>query len=261
MSKTVPFTTLELPRKPCAEELGGERRSRKGSGIWRCELATLAPLCIKSSFDRLHDADAAVIPASSLRGMVRNMAEMLGAGCGRFHADKDWLAGRLKPCSEDDACLVCRVFGFVEGDYALAGKVRFVDAVLPRPRWEKLAIPSTQRDPHESTPGGGWILFPRRTPARLPPGPTRCLAAGQRIVFRVEYLNLDEEEYAVFKYALTLEHGGAKLCHMLGYAKALGLGACTLSLLADKSDPPGPELDPYLAQPGYRALKEWRTLP
>jgi hypothetical protein len=261
MSKTVPFTTLELARKPCAEEAGGERRSRKGSGIWRCELATLAPLCIQSSFARLSDADAAVIPASSLRGMVRNMAEMLGAGCGRFHADAEWLPDRLKPCSEHDACLVCRVFGFVDGDYALAGKVRFVDAVLHRPRWEKYAIPSTQRDPHDTLPGGGWILFPRKAPASLAHGPMRCLAAGQRIVFRVEYLNLDEEEYAVFKYALTLEHDGVRLCHMLGYAKALGLGACIISVLVDKSDPPGPVIGKYLTQPAHQALKNWRALP
>jgi len=261
MSKTVPFTTLELPRQSCAKEAGVERRSRRGSGIWSCELVTLAPLCIQSSFARLSDADAAVIPASSLRGMVRNMAEMLGAGCGRFHSDGEWLPDRLKPCSEESACLVCRVFGFVEGDFAVAGKVRFVDATSPRPHWEKYAIPTTQRDPHDGAQGGGWILFPRRPPAKLAPGPVRCLAAGQRIAFRVEYLNLDEEEYAVFKYALTLEHEGTKLCHMLGYAKALGLGACTITVLRDKSDPPGPAIEKYLTQPGCEVLKIWRAVP
>ena len=261
MSKTVPFTTQELARKPCAEEAGHERRARNGSGIWICELKTLSSLCIQSYFRNLKDGDAAVIPGTSLRGLVRNMAEMLGAGCARFHADGGWQADRLKPCTPYSACLVCRVFGFVEGDYALAGKVRFVDAVSPKPRWETYAIPSTQRDPHDPALGGGWILFPRRPMARLSSGPTRCVAAGEKFRFRVEYLNLDEEEYAVFKYALTLEHSGTKLCHMLGYAKALGLGAATISIIGDKSAPIGKSIDGYLSLPGYEVIKSFRSLP
>src|SRR5258708_39690985 len=109
MSETVAFTTQDLSRRPCMEEQGHERRARKGSGIWACELATLTPLCIQSYFSKLGDGDPAVLPATSLRGMVRNMAEILGAGCTRFHPDSGRLGARLAPCSDRDACLVCRV--------------------------------------------------------------------------------------------------------------------------------------------------------
>ena len=79
------------------------------------------------------------------------------------------------------------------------------------------------------------------------------------MLFRSEYLNLDEEEYAVLKFALTLEYGDVKLCHKLGYAKALGLGACTISIPGDKSEPAGTALDRYLRLPGYQVLKQFRS--
>ena len=259
MSETVPFTTEELSRKACAEEPGHDHRARKGSGIWGCELTTLTPLCIQSYFSKLKDGDPAVLPASSLRGMVRNVAELLGAGCARFHSDEQWAGPQLETCSERSACLVCRVFGFVEGDYAWAGKVRIGDSRPQKVQWERFSLPNTQREPQHNAEKGGWILFPHTPMPRLGAGPTRCVKAGHKFGFRVEYLNLDEEEYAVLKFALTLEHGDVKLCHKLGYAKALGLGACTISIPGDKSEPAGGALERYLRLPGYPALKQFRS--
>lgn len=258
MSETVPFTTQALSRKPCSEEPGHDRRMRKGSGIWACELTTVTPLCIQSYFSKLKDDDPAILPGSSLRGMVRNVAEMLGAGCARFHPDGGRIGALLAACSEKNACLTCRVFGFVEGDYAWAGKVRFTDSRPRKVQWERYSLPNMQRDPHNDAAGGGWILFPHKL-AKLNPGTTRCVRAGEKFGFRVEYLNLDEEEYAVLKFALTLEHAGVRLCHKLGYAKALGLGACTIAITGDRSESPGPVIDRYLGLPGFQVLKQFRS--
>lgn len=259
MSETVAFTTEALSRRPCVEETGHERRERQGSGVWMCELATLTPLCIQSYFSRLGEDDAAVVPATSLRGMVRNVVEILGAGCARFHSDGGKLGPRLAPCSEREACLACRVFGFADGSYAWAGKVRFTDTRPQKVQWERIAVPNTQREPQRDAAQGGWVLFPHMPAPRFTTGPTRCVKAGHKFAFRVEYLNLDEEEYAVLKFALTLEYGGLKFCHKLGYAKALGLGACTIAIPADRSQAVGGVLERYTKLPGYLALRRFRS--
>lgn len=259
MSQTVPFTPDGLSVRSCAEEQGHERRIRTGSGVWICELTTLTPLCIQSYFVKLKDTDPAVIPGTSLRGMVRNIAEILGAGCTRFHADGGRADARLAPCSEKKACIACRVFGFVDGDFAWAGKVRFTDTQATKVTWEHFTIPNTEREPQHDVQNGGWVLFPHGPLPRFSPGPVRCVAARQKLRFRVEYLNLDEEEFAVFKFALTLEYEGAKYCHKIGYAKALGLGACTVSILSDRSPAHGSGFDRYLPLPGYSALRQFRS--
>jgi CRISPR/Cas system CSM-associated protein Csm3 (group 7 of RAMP superfamily) len=218
-------------------------------------LRTLTPLCIQSAFRNLKDDDPATLPGSSLRGMVRNMVEVLGAGCARY------LEGVPAPpnlgrCTEFDACLACRLFGFVEGSFAWAGKVRFTDAGPQRVKWVRLQVSPTR--PAQER-GEGWVLFRHSSP-HLPNGPVRCVDRGQQFRFRVEYVNLDPEELAVFRFALTLTHRDIDLCHKLGYAKALGLGSCKVSIDPGKTPLPeiGPQLDPFLEPAIMKVLREAR---
>jgi hypothetical protein len=255
MSETVPFTRRPLARRACADEPGHDRRPRQNSGVWSCTLKTLTPLCLRASFSTLGDSDTAFLPGSSLRGMVRNVVEILGAGCLRFYEDGSRPAD-LETCNRQGACPACRLFGFVEGDFGWAGKVRFGDSRPARVAWEKYRLPR-ERPPHNQSGGPGWILFPHGSP-RLEPGPVRCVAANQSFIFRVEYLNLDAEEYALLKFALTLRHKEFDLCHKLGYGKALGLGACTVMINNDKSAEIGPEIDAYLGEPGFQVFARHR---
>src|SRR5262249_13726408 len=152
-----------------------------------------------------------------------------------------------KPCTEQSACLVCRVFGFVHSDYSWAGKVRFHDTTPAAVKWAKLAV-SRDWGRGADDGGSGWRVFPHRE-VKLPLGNLRCAAEGSKFQFRIDYLNLDPEEYAVLKFALTLRYGDIVLCHKLGYQKAQGLGSVKVSIPSDKSPPIGAEIRPYIEQP------------
>lgn len=268
MSETVRYSTRPLNRKPCAEEPGHERRDRTGSDVLACELKTLTPLCIHSAFRSLTDDQRPVIPGSSLRGMVRNMLEMLGASCLRL-VDRPGpgAPGELRRCTPDSACIACRMFGFTEGDYSWASKVLFTDARpfaergAPTFSWTHCVLARRYSGP--AAESGAWALFPAG-PVTVPclPSPgrntTRCVAAGSRFRFRVEYLNLDPEELSLLLFSLTLSHESYDLCHKLGYAKALGLGACKIRILNPNPPAIGPEINPYLADAGLQDIARAR---
>lgn len=264
MTPVMPFTSATLSRRNCADEPGHDRRPAANSGTWNCVLEVLTPLSIKSAFK----ADQrAVIPGSSLRGMVRNMAEVIGAGCARYLNTDDPRDAIVRPpanlaaCSEVDACLVCRLFGFVQGQYAWAGKVRFTDAVGPvTVNWIRLHVPH-HRPPHEAS--DGWILFRHSLPPPADPqGSILCLPVNAALPFKVHFTNLDPEELAVLRFCLTLSRNDLRYCHKLGYAKAAGLGSCLVSALDDRGQalpPIGVEIDPYLTDDVLDVLDDART--
>jgi len=192
--------------------------------------------------------------------MVRNVAEMMGAGCVRFYSGGGW--GRnLEECAADNACLVCRIFGFTKHDYSWAGKVRFSDTGRVAVNWTAYEV-STTRPILDKSNGEGWIVFPHSAPpAATGRGSTWFARAPVAFPFRVEYLNLDPEEYAVFRFALTLSHAKFQLCHKLGYAKSLGFGACRITIANDPSPPIGPEIEAYLADAPFQYLEKLRSLP
>ncbi len=254
MSDIVPFTTAKLHTADVEhDEAGHDRRETSQSGVWTCDAEAITPVCIRSAFDKLSDRDPAFLPGSSLRGMVRNMAEMLGAGCARYYRGNK--PRNLEDCTPERACLVCRVFGFVHKDYAWTGKVRFSDSDRAKVNWVKYHAP---RDREPAAAGSGWVIFRHERPD-LAPGPLRCANRGAKWRFRVEYLNLDAEEYAVFRFALTLERGPMQLAHKLGYAKSLGLGSVRIAIRNPGAAPEAAKLDYYLDQPAFARIKELRS--
>lgn len=263
MSENIPFTKLDLSRRSCeagaGAETGHDRRERRPdslSGFWGCSLEALTPLCIQAAFAvQQKQGSQAFLPGSSLRGMLRNVAEMLGAGCARYYEGQGY-GSNLKICTARNACLVCRVFGFVEGDFAWAGKVRVNDSARADVRWLGCHLPR-QRPAHSDVNGAGWMIFPATKPA-LASGRTWSVDAKRRFPFLVEYLNLDAEEYAVLKFSLTLQYQEVDLVHCLGYGKSLGLGACKISIPKDTSPPIGQKIQRYLDQPGFRVFRELR---
>jgi hypothetical protein len=260
MSVLVPFTDRELSRRPLNEVHGHDRRFPTRSGFWSCNLRTLTPLCIHSAFLKLKPDDPAIIPGSSIRGMVRAVVEILGGACARLYNGS--FDSKLEPCTQANTCLACRVFGYTLGDFSWASKLRFADTLRqPAPKAsERLFLPQDRGGFAPSPSEPGWILFPHsKTRPVFSSGPTPCVPANQDFKFLIEYTNLDEEEYALIKFALTLTHAGIDLCHKIGYARSAGLGACKISLPNDKSPAIGPAIEPYLASPGYQAFAPLRS--
>ena len=237
MHQRVPFAIENLHKKPLKQSSGQERWDKATSGRWRCQLKLLTPLCVKSAFDQHHRTKSPpVIPGSSLRGMIRNTAEMLGAGCGRYYSGGRELPARLATCNESSTCPVCRTFGFVEGKQTWQSRVRITDAiVMGKWQWELLAA-----DDRRVYAGGepevreGWALFVH-SDEYLPGGRVPCVDRGAVFEFGAEYQTLDLEEFAVFRLALTLQGGGEHLAHKLGFAKSLGLGSCRVTII---NEPP-----------------------
>lgn len=249
-----------MSRISCGTALGHERRPPENSGIWSCKLTTLRPLCIREHFKQLRKihptSNQAMLPGSSLRGMVRGVAELLAAEC------------LDHPCTEQAACVVCRVFGFVaEPSFSWQGKVRFSDSEWADANWTRLAIPIGGRIYHEKIAkravfggAGPAALEGVTTVPKTANGGEWCTNEGVSFPFKVDYRNLDPEEYAVLKFALTLTHGDKRLFHMLGYAKATGMGAVTIGIEDDKSPPITNVVDPYLGTPTFREFQNLRRL-
>jgi hypothetical protein len=257
MAAFVRFPTEALSYRQ-TEGTAGHSRRRDGAvaGVWNCELVTETPLSIQSYFRHARQAgDAAFIPGTSLRGMVRNTMEMLGAGCPRLYRGTVTGPPHFRTCRPERTCLACHIFGFVEErtEFAWQGKVSFSDTDNAARRWIQLNVPIA---PGPAT-GNGWLTF-RHGPAPTSPGRVWCVERGERFRFTVEYEDLDAEEYAVLKLALTLRHGETHLCHKLGYGKSAGLGSCRISIENDPS-PPGPEIDRYVRLPGFQDLIRLRS--
>lgn len=266
MPERISLTSVALHRRSCETEPGWERRDPKSSGRWFCRLDPVTPICIHSHFEQQQRhqrglrEQTAVIPGSSLRGMVRNVAEMLGAGCQRLYGTSD--NSLLKECTKDAACVVCRVFGFVQGapQYCWRSKVLFSDATAKGVSWRGYALAAGRHAGGRDTGReSGWAVFRHFEPGAFRAGSDWCVMPGRPFFFRVEYINLDPEEFAVLKYALTLEWQGEKLHHKLGFAKSLGLGGCRITILEDKSPPiPEAEFRHYCDQAAFEELRELR---
>jgi len=244
-----PYNFVPLAERLVREAPGSHERFEAGrhSGTLVCQLETLAPLSIKTHFEALKAARPASeepwIPGSSLKGMVRNVLEMLGLGCGRYFEARGSRVspdlGQVRPCPEGYACRVCRLFGYTgekgragqgeEKAYGWAGKLRFRDAHLGSPMpsgaWKEpgagtgqlmshgprhiaFYYPERLTDPNSSKPAGWKVYLHSKTPV-WPGGRTVCRAwAREGCKFRVavEYENLTDEEVAVLRFGLTLSH-------------------------------------------------------
>jgi hypothetical protein len=199
--------------------------------------------------------------------MVRNAAEILGAGCGRLYSGGRELPVELSPCKDTGTCVVCRVFGFVDGKTTWQSRVRFSDATsVGEVRWQRLdAEARSGRGGSDPEREQGWAVFVHRdeepSSGRVP-----CVAPGAKFRFGVEFAGLDETEYAVFRLALTLHAGQHRLVHKLGFAKSLGFGSCEVVILnegeikdAVRREAVTKATERYAALGGFQELVKWRT--
>jgi CRISPR/Cas system CSM-associated protein Csm3 (group 7 of RAMP superfamily) len=242
------------------------------SGLISCSLENLTPLFVGKGNEGshrtfLHRANTPVIPGSSLKGMLRSLAEIAGGGCCITESYANLQEN--KACSKADRlCIACRMFGMMErGKDARVhkGKISIGDALMQgkaqAPKLFQILLSScgVRHEPFYRTPQTGTLdgkarkLYfhqPRRldsvpnVPENLKPRSwyINALVPGHRFDFDIQFSNLSKEELDLLIYVLALEENVAvgirdsgqelkgPLRHKIGSAKPLGLGSCHITI-------------------------------
>ena len=196
-----------------------------------------------------------VIPGSSLKGVIRSVAEAAANSCvskfgGRYtykHFGK-WvdisynLPNGFEECQYlEKLCITCRLFGFQSSAESFQGKVNISDAKAKKYKncnkitLTELSTPKPHHDAFYARSSGTNIIAGRKFYFHHKQGanilssriPTRRNSTVNPIKdaefkFNVSFTNLTDEEYALLLYSLFLEDN---VCHKIGYGKPAGLGS------------------------------------
>lgn len=197
-----------------------------------------------------------IIPATSLKGMVRSLVETIGPGCWWLYSTRDHnnrLPRDFSACTtEQNLCIACRMFGLIHKQTNLLGHVGFEDAICTDAKIHKpfhtiiLSGPKPRhtafyQEERGERPAGRKFYFHHSEPPRdvegwLPKGKQATQAQNQYIQplekdntfkFSANFQNLALEELQLLLYALVLE---PSMRHKIGYAKPAGLGSVKITL-------------------------------
>ena len=272
-----PFNFVSLGDENEIEESRGPIKKGDYSGKIVCTLTNLTPISIGSekSTEFIKFKDKYVIPASSLKGEIRNIVEILTTSCIKNVKEKHLykrIPENFKPCKNTEhLCFACRLFGSTGNDMEeisitqkpYRGRVFFSDAAIDKnvntltlsfllggPRVE-------EREPAMKrfyTTSSGKIrgrkffwhqkkLFNKNNLINDFPQSSRkvmstvsCIDINHEFKFEVHFEKLTAEELGTLVYALELEEG---LLHKFGRAKAYGFGSCKIKIekiLLDNDD-------------------------
>lgn len=195
-----------------------------------------------------------LIPGSSLKGVVRSVAETLSGSCLTLPTRLDYgdgvsyrtLDGFQRCESKEQLCPACRIFGAMSRNGTFLGKIGISDAMAEgEVAVESLTLePLMQPKPHHRV----WYGDPRhpnymrgrkfyyhrpqgvRTTKRQTEYNKTVEAVKPGTVFRfyVDYTNLAKDELALLVFALVLE---PEMCHKLGMGKPVGLGSAKIEIV------------------------------
>jgi CRISPR/Cas system CSM-associated protein Csm3 (group 7 of RAMP superfamily) len=204
-----------------------------------------------------------IIPGSSLKGMLRTVVEALGNGCltlfdGRYEGDVNYrykVPEAFQKCGDNTKlCIACRIFGMLKERTSgvFLGKVNIGDAVAVEnsvvvcdPMYTAVLVTPKPRhadfyqDETRTHIAGRKFYFhhsleqPLLTTDRLVLMGGRPanryiqpLDNGTKFHVRIDFTNLEEDEFGALLLAVTLEEN---MRHKIGYGKPLGLGSISLS--------------------------------
>lgn len=204
-----------------------------------------------------------IIPGSSLKGMLRCVVETLGNGCltlfdGRYERNRVNYFGEapreFQHCHENtNLCIACRSFGMLkEGSRGIfLGKINIGDAVVytdkiykydaiytkplmePKPHHDSFYLDESRRriagrkyyfhhsSDYEPLTERNLIYMGSRPANRY----IQPLDRDTQFHCRLDFTNLEADEFAALLLAITLEEG---MRHKIGYGKPLGLGSVYL---------------------------------
>lgn len=263
-----PFNFVSLGDENEIEESRGPIKKGDYSGKIVCTLTNLTPLSIGSekSNEFIKFKDKFVIPASSLKGEIRNIIEILTTSCIKNVKEKHLykrIPEKFKACKNTEhLCFACRLFGSTGNDMeevsvsqkSYRGRVFFSDAVInknvntltlslllggPRVDEGEPALTRFYINPDRKIRGRKFFwhqkeLFLKKdlvNAFKIDSKPVMstisCIDIKQEFSFEVHFENLTDEELGVLVYALELEKG---LLHKFGRAKAYGFGSCEIKV-------------------------------
>jgi CRISPR-associated protein (TIGR03986 family) len=205
-----------------------------------------------------------IIPGSSLKGMLRCVVETLANGCltlfdGQYERSrvnyKREISEAFQHCSSNtDLCIACRTFGMLKErtQGIFLGKVNIGDACTypdkiylydpiytqpllePKPHHASFYLDETgehiagrkyyfHHSPDQKLPTEKALIYMGGKPANRYIQP---LDYNTQFHCRVDFTNLEVDEFAALLLAITLEK---EMRHKIGYGKPLGLGSVYLS--------------------------------
>jgi len=210
----------------------------------------------------------ALIPGSSLKGVIRSVAEAVEASCFALFGGPRYRGGGItrgmqvkadlprgyEHCTKRQAlCPACRLFGFLHRGEVHAGKVSIGDATAPPDQYELmnfiildvLSTPKPEARTHTYTvrQGNRNVVRGRKFYRHRLDGVLRRaggrkdrqnktvqpVAPGSVFTFEVEYNDLREDELRLLLYALALEPG---LWHKVGLGKPIGMGSAHIEIVS-----------------------------
>lgn len=225
------------------------------SGAIECELEALSPFLVmdprhraspdrsgSGKFMRTNEAGTYIIPGTTLKGMVRSVAEVLSDSCvvTSSYKSRHLVPRELDHCSSSSRlCSACRIFGFLKGRDVLHGHINIGQARAagdPPVYSDVQLVPlSSPRPEHEafygdkSNPAGRKFYFHQNQLSLAASENDRArgpwvtpLDKGARFNFTVTFENLTEEDLALLAASLVLTDD---VRHKLGYGKPAGLGS------------------------------------
>lgn len=236
------------------------------SGRLRCDLEALTPLLVGDGAGKfVRRCHQPYLPATSLKGAIRSLAEVVGNAAvpfSKMEIDEQHRLAKARDGFRLDA--VARMFGYLDGSVVFGGLVRFSDAELsespcPSNQWPGFEVAVGQPKPKHRAfyPDRNRRKFYHHQAGRkkeltaLHPGITQRdrvfpAPSGTRFCFTVNFDNLRDTEIDLLLYCLVLEEratvelgpaalgrggdeDGAALCgplrHKLGGAKPHGAGS------------------------------------
>ena len=194
-----------------------------------------------------------LIPGSSLKGIVRSVAEAISGSCLVLPTKLDYGNGvfyktlrSFQHCdSKERLCPACRIFGAMSRNGTFLGKIGISDALVegevavenltleplmqPKPRHRVWY--GDPRQPNDMRGRKFYYHRPQgaRTTKRQSEYNKTVEAVKPRTVFRfnVDYTNMAEDELALLVFALVLE---PEMCHKVGMGKPVGLGSAKIEV-------------------------------
>lgn len=240
------------------------------NGRMKCTLTARVPLFVpraqafRAERSRAHETltffrDAQrcpVIPGTSLKGVIRSVAEAAANACLIFPNRLSYERQRVEyalppafsPCDNRDClCPACRLFGMLNRRTVFAGNVtvedakaqpgyntqRFTLAVLSTPKPRHTAFYSKEPDGDKPPMRGRKFYYHHRQGPQLRAerdGQNKTVEAvlpGAVFTFEVEYINLTDEDLNLLLFALVLWED---TCHKLGMGKPIGLGSAKIDI-------------------------------
>lgn len=243
------FVRSEYDRNKTAAPLAHDRwRVGQFSGRIECSLETIKRVTSKSFEESIEGRIDERIYGSTLKGMIRSVAEAVSLSC--------FPLGGSKCQSADRLCICCRTFGWLQsgsGGGVHLGRVSISDAKPSSIDWREqtavyiqdqtLSSPKPNRHANFYRSGGAdrgrkfyYHHHPNHqeqklTTRRPNPEAKPILIARANATFsiQVDFTDLSSAELGLLLFALQLEDG---LYHKVGKAKPLGLGTVKIKINA-----------------------------